>query len=74
MLLVSPGGAMKIEFETIDGSLGRGLGVTGTVPPRVRIAAASGSDPDWVVPRVVELLRRTGGTNSALRWQPQAVE
>jgi len=73
VLTVRAGGAMKVEFATTDDSLGAGLGVAGSVPPRMRITAST-EDPDWDGTRAIELLRRTGGVTAALRWQPHAVE
>jgi len=70
-LPVRAGGAMTIEFQTHDGSLGTGL--AGDVRPRVTVRAGS-DDLGWQGTRTIELLRRSGGVNAALRWEPRAVD
>jgi hypothetical protein len=68
---VRPGAAMRIEFETDDGSLGQGL--TTDLRPRIAITARS-DELDWEGTRTIELLRRGGGVTSAPRWQARALD
>lgn len=68
---VRPGAAMRIEFQTTDGSLGRGL--TTDLRPRIAITASS-DELDWQGVRTIELLRKGGGITSALRWQARALD
>ena len=70
-LSVRPGGAMHVEFETSDGSLGQAL--SGDVRPRVTISASNEELP-WHGEGVVELLRQSGGVASATRWKPRGVD
>ena len=60
---VHPGAAVRIEFETSDGSLGQG--VAGDLRPRVAITA-SNEELDWKGTRTIELLRKGSGIASAL--------
>lgn len=71
LITVRAGGAMRISFGTTDGSLG--LGIAGDVRPRVTVTAES-AELGWEGERVVELLRRSGGTSSATRWEPRAID
>lgn len=70
-LSVRPGAAIRIEFETTDGSMGAGL--AGELHPRVVITSSS-VELDWQGDRVIELLRRPGGVAVALRWQARPVD
>jgi hypothetical protein len=69
-LTLPPGGGMRVTFATTDGSLG--AGIAGDVRPRIVITSTS-EDIDWTGDRTVELLRRSGGVSSAVRWQPRPV-
>jgi hypothetical protein len=68
---VQSGTAVRIEFETSDGSLGRG--VAGELRPRVAITA-SNDELGWEGTRNIELLRSGGGVSGALRWKPRPVD
>lgn len=70
-LTVRAGAAMRVQFQTTDGSLGHGI--AGDVRPRVTVAASS-DELGWRGDRVIELLRRSGGVTSAIRWKPRAVD
>jgi hypothetical protein len=70
-LSVRPGGALRIEFDAPDGSLGPAM--RSAVRPRIQIEAES-DDLGWNATRLVELLRQSGGVTSAIRWKPRAVD
>lgn len=68
---IEPGAAVRIEFESTDGSLGQG--VAGDLRPRVTITADN-EELGWEGTRTIELLRKGGGVASALRWKPQPID
>lgn len=70
-LRVRPGAAMRIEFETSDGSLGPALQVGNA--PRI-VVHAEAADLGWSGARTIELLRQGGGVSSALRWRSRAID
>ena len=70
-LKVEPGHAVRIEFDTTDGSLGTAL--QGEVKPRVLVTAHS-EDLDWEGTRIIELLRRPGGVPAEVRWKARAID
>lgn len=70
-LAVRPGGAMRVEFHTRDGSLGQGL--RGDARPRVVITSSS-EELRWTGERTLELLRKLPGHQPAPRWQLRRVD
>ena len=72
VLPVRAGGAMRVAFQTTDGSLGDGLDAD--IAPRVIITSSS-EELAWAVDRVIEqLLRRSGGVTAAIRWKARCTD